>query len=93
LVADRKGDFRRNAPKQPAWGERREPLDREKKRKDSEGRRKAYSAVASDEPEKAATIAGEMTIITKTAPIKRSCMEVILLGEGLTSPVHMMMMP
>jgi hypothetical protein len=63
-------------------GRGREPVDREKKRKDSEGRRKAYSAAASEDPEKAATIAGEMTIITKTAPIKRSCMEVILLGGG-----------
>ena len=34
-----------------------------------------YSAVASELPEKAATIAGARTIIIKAAPIIRSCME------------------
>jgi hypothetical protein len=32
-----------------------------------------YSALASELSEKAATIAGERTIITKVAPISRSC--------------------
>jgi hypothetical protein len=67
--------------KQLRSGEGREAVNREEKSKDREARGKAYSAAASEEPEKAATIAGEMTNITNTAPMKRSCMEVILL-EG-----------
>jgi hypothetical protein len=39
-------------------------------------RRSHYSGLVSDVPEKAATIAGAITIPTKVRPIRRSCIEV-----------------
>jgi hypothetical protein len=35
-----------------------------------------YSGLVSEDPEKAATMAGEMTIATKVRPIRRSCIGV-----------------
>ena len=54
-----------------------------------------YSGLVSEVPEKAATIAGAITIPTKVRPIRRSCMGVILLvGFGLADPelIHTMIM-
>jgi len=55
-----------------------------------------YSGLVSEVPEKAATMAGAITIPTKVRPIRRSCMEVFLrVGFGLAGSelVHTMMMP
>ena len=40
-----------------------------------------YSPLASELSEKAATIAGEMTMRTKVAPIRKSCIGVFLSGR------------
>ena len=55
-----------------------------------------YSGLVSEVPEKAATIAGAITIPTKVRPIRRSCIGVFLLvGFGLAGSelIHTMMMP
>ena len=54
-----------------------------------------YSGLVSEVPEKAATIAGAITIPTKVRPIRRSCMGVIpWVGLGLADPelIHTMIM-
>ena len=53
-----------------------------------------YSPLASELSEKAATIAGEMTMRTKVAPIRKSCIGVFLSGRVRSFElIHTMMMP
>ena len=51
-----------------------------------------YSGLVSELPEKAATMAGEMTIATKVRPIRRSCIEVAP-WRGSSELFHSLMMP
>jgi hypothetical protein len=51
-----------------------------------------YSGLVSELPEKAATMAGEMTIATKVRPIRRSCIGVAP-WWGSSELFHSLMMP